>query len=555
MQSTGQGRFCCRFFSRGTRCSCFFRTLHAAAHELARAERVCACSAWGRALISLANSMILSAVIGCRATGSNFDPKGGNAASSHAAPMLARLRLPLSVQRSPCGLQSLVRRAHWRMASARPCLFLCPTLPSSTESAAGCRTLSLMDVCQSMGFDVHCATSARTPVDKAAALATRGVSVERVRGNHASFDAFVQRLDPALVVFDRFFTEEMFSWRVRRACPAAALVLDMQDIHSLRLQRQAAVARSWTGSVADVMRLELDMADATVSRELASALRSDLVLAVSPEEQRRMQQWGVPAGKLGVAPFFLNPASAAVPALTAQQQRTGFVFIGNMLHAPNADAVQWLRHEVWGEVRRCFTSHGAHPPDMHVYGANVTHAVQALHAPDIGFRVCGHAADQFATLQQHRVQLAPLRFGAGIKGKIADAWLCNTPTCTTSVGAEGMLASDRALPWGGRVADDAPALAVAAVQLYTNAQAWASAVHAGRALLRELYDERTWAGSLTATLLGLLDALADVRRRDGLGAMVWQQQLRSTEFQSRCIELKEALRTCDDPAVERPLAP
>src|SRR6185437_9590273 len=123
--------------------------------------------------------------------------------------------------------------------------------------------------------------------------------------------------------------------------------------------------------------------------------------------------------------------------------RNGFCSIGNFRHPPNFDALVWLKSELWPAIRRELP--GA---VMSCYGAYPTPQAKVLESPADGFWIRGPVDDAVAMLSRHRVALAPLRFGAGIKGKILDSWQAGLPVVTTPIGAEGMgWKPDK--PWGG----------------------------------------------------------------------------------------------------------
>jgi len=210
--------------------------------------------------------------------------------------------------------------------------------------------------------------------------------------------------------------------------------------------------------------------------------------------------------------------------------------VGRFQHPPNEDAFFWLRHEVWPRVRAACP--GA---VMHVYGSAARERHLAEHDPGAGFLVHGYAPSMEEALLRSRVLLAPLRYGAGIKGKIADAFAHGLPVATTPIGAEGMLRRGRQAPWGGSFeAQDATELAEAAVQLHEDRHVWQAASTAGQRLV----EERFAAGAVEDAMVGALE-----RRVEGLWRSreedVWQSVLqreesRSTEFMARYIEAKAA---------------
>eukprot|EP00947_MAST-08B_sp_MAST-8B-sp1_P006280 g6280.t1 len=196
---------------------------------------------------------------------------------------------------------------------------------------------------------------------------------------------------------------------------------------------------------------------------------------------------------------------------------------------------------------------------MRVFGAYPTAAVEALHDPARNFHVCGHAASLEGVLTEARVLLAPLRFGAGIKGKIVDAWRYGLPVVATEIGAEGMkigggrqgqggggggglgaAAEDRqqeheendaAAQWGGVITEaDAAAFAAAAVRLYSSQGLWDAAQRQARCLLRVLYDRDANLATVRAAVEATRADLPARRCADYASAMLWHHNARSTEF-------------------------
>ena len=101
--------------------------------------------------------------------------------------------------------------------------------------------------------------------------------------NCSSFDHFVQELNPSIVLFDRFMSEEQFGWRVAENCPDALRILDTEDLHCLRLARQKAVKENREFR-------EADLFSDTAKREIASIYRSDCTLMIATEEITILQQ-------------------------------------------------------------------------------------------------------------------------------------------------------------------------------------------------------------------------------------------------------------------------
>ena len=340
--------------------------------------------------------------------------------------------------------------------------------PEPRSSAAGGHMMQIIESFLQQGWHITFSSPAGVGEHKAD-LAALGIDEVSIALNNSSFDTFIRELAPDIVLFDRFMMEEQFGWRVEKHCPQALRVLETSDLQSLRDARhQQLKARlkhdtdpdDFSALFAPAPHAIFEhMADTDLAqRELAAIYRSDLNLMISDYEiDLLVEQFHVPNALLHLCPLMVD----GVPeTFVPYAQRQHFLSIGNFRHAPNWDAVLWMKTTVWPLIRQQL-------PDaqLHIYGAYTPPKATALHNPAQGFHVLNWAEDALAVMRQARVCLAPLRFGAGIKGKIADAMLCGTPNVTTPVGAEGMHGD---LPWAGAIATSASALAAAAVELYRN---------------------------------------------------------------------------------------
>ncbi|MBX9754158.1 MAG: glycosyltransferase family 4 protein, partial [Pseudomonadaceae bacterium] len=211
-------------------------------------------------------------------------------------------------------------------------------------------------------------------------------------------------------------------------------------------------------------------------------------------------------------------------------EREHFISIGNFRHAPNWDAVLWLKNSIWPLIRQQLPK-----AQLHIYGSYTPPKATALHNAAQGFQVLNWAPDALEVMRNARVCLAPLRFGAGIKGKIADALLCGTPNVTTPIGSEGMHGE---LPWPGQIASSAQAIADAAVQLYRDQAAWQQAQDAGWALLAARYERTHFAALLLARVAQCRANLAELRRNNFTGSMLRHHLHKSTQYMAQWIEAK-----------------
>lgn len=402
--------------------------------------------------------------------------------------------------------------------------------PEPTSSGAGVRMMELIRLALAQGWRLTFASPAATS-EYMVDLHQIGVETAEVALNDSSFDRFVATLDPDLVLFDRFMMEEQFGWRVERACPRALRIIETIDLHFLRDARHRAVKREQR--VVRHVEVEALLESEMALREIAAIYRADLSLLISEAELHLLSEtFGVPAALLHLCPFMFDETMIEPDSLPCEARRH-FMSIGNFRHAPNWDAVLWLKQTVWPLIRKEL-------PDaqLHLYGAYAPKKAMALHAPEEGFYLQGRTPDAMAVMKQARICLAPLRFGAGIKGKLADAMLAGTPSITTSVGAESMRGG---LPWGGVIADDAHDFAAAAVELYRDNEAWRQAQQHGYAIVRSLFDARRNGEALVGRIATLLNDLERHRRNNFTGAMLRHHHQRSTEYMSRWIEAKNHL--------------
>ena len=204
--------------------------------------------------------------------------------------------------------------------------------------------------------------------------------------------------------------------------------------------------------------------------------------------------------------------------------------IGNFRHAPNWDAVLWLKQQIWPLIRKQLPN-----AQIHIYGAYPPPKATDLHAPAQGFYVLGWAKDANQVMRQARVCLAPLRFGAGIKGKLAEAMLNGTPNVTTEVGAEAMAGG---LPWSGLVANSAQQIANGAVALYQDQALWHQCQQRGYAIIKAGYDRASLSQKLIDSVLNQLANLKQVRQNNFVGAMLRHHHHKSTQYMSQWIEAK-----------------
>ncbi|WP_281227928.1 glycosyltransferase [Flavobacterium aquiphilum] len=399
--------------------------------------------------------------------------------------------------------------------------------PEPNSSAAGGRMLQLIEQFQQQGFSITFASPAMDS-DFMVDLASLNVEKKSIALNCSSFDLFVKELNPAVVLFDRFMIEEQFGWRVAENCPDALRILDTEDLHCLRSARQKAFKAHRNFTVTDTLQEEV------AKREIASILRCDLSLIISEFEMELLKTtFKIDEKLLYYLPFLLEPISEnTFEKLPTFEKRSDFVFIGNFLHEPNWNAVQYLKETIWPLLKKQLPE-----ANLDVYGAYPSQKVLQLHKPKEGFNIKGRATDANEVVRNARIVLAPLRFGAGIKGKLIEAMQCGTPSITTSIGAESMQGN---LPWNGSITDDANKFAEAAAQLYQDKKLWTTAQHNGIAIINQRYSKGLFENDFAQKVQFLLVNLPQHRLDNFFGTLLQHHTLSSTKYMSRWIEAKNS---------------
>jgi glycosyltransferase involved in cell wall biosynthesis len=393
--------------------------------------------------------------------------------------------------------------------------------PEPNSSAAGGRMMQLIALFQNQGFAITFASPAQDS-DFMVNLADYDVDKVSIALNDSNFDLFIKELQPTVVVFDRFMIEEQFGWRVAEHCPNAVRVLDTEDLHCLRLARQNAFKANRNFDISDLRKEDV------AKREIASILRSDVALMVSEYEMEVLQSvFNIDPSLLYYLPllvttFDLNP----LPYI----QRQHFVFIGNFLHEPNWNAVQYLKETIWPIIRMQFPT-----AVVEIYGAYPSQKVFQLHNEKEGFLIKGRAESAKEIISNARVLLAPIRFGAGIKGKLLEAMEYGTPSVTTSIGAESMHAD---LDWNGSFEDDPQEFANASVRLYQDEIFWKQSQQNGFSIIKQRYMTALFEDQFETTLTYLQSNLEKHRNHNFIGQMLMHHTLQSTKYLSRWIEEK-----------------
>ncbi len=405
-------------------------------------------------------------------------------------------------------------------------LVIASVWPEPNSSAAGSRMLQLLQLFTTQGWNITFAATAAFS-EQMADIESLGISLKKVLINDASFDTFITTLQPTIVLYDRFMIEEQFGWRVTKHCPNAMTILNTEDLHSLRKVRHEIFKKNKKFTTNTYLLHD------TTKREIACIYRCDLTLMISDAEiQLLTETLSIPHHLIHYIPLLYDPIDESTTVnWPCYKDRKHFITIGNFRHAPNWQSVLHLQKDIWPIIRKQLPD-----AEIHIYGAYPPPKATQLHQPNRGFHIKGWTTDSLAVMQQARVCLAPIQFGAGIKGKLIEAMRCGTPSITTDIGAEGI--APPTTTWSGRIENDTTAIANAAIQLYTDPDIWHTAQQRGVEIINSRFQKKLFEPSLISRIETIAADLPAHRSKNFIGSLLQHHTLRSTEYMSRWIEEK-----------------
>lgn len=411
------------------------------------------------------------------------------------------------------------------MNSTKKLLIIGFVWPEPNSSAAGGRMMQLISIFKQNGFKITFVSAAQDS-DFMIDLSEFDVEKKSIELNNSSFDDFIIELNPDVVLFDRFMIEEQFGWRVAENCPKAIRLLDTEDLHCLRTARQKAFKENRSFELQDLLSEEV------AKREIASILRCDLSYIISEFEMKILKDvFKIDSALLQYLPFLVEEiAEEDLLKLPSFKIRKNFVFIGNFLHEPNWNTVQYLKEAIWSLIKKDFPK-----AVLEVYGAYPSQKVLQLHQPKDGFFIMGRVEDANEIVKKSRVVLAPIRFGAGLKGKLLEAMQCGTPSVTSTIGSEAMNGD---LPWNGFIQDNPNEFARKAISLYQDENLWIQSQKNGIAIINECYLKDKYSEKLINRVNLLLNDSETHRLHNFMGSLLQHHTLKSTKYMAKWIEAK-----------------
>jgi hypothetical protein len=343
------------------------------------------------------------------------------------------------------------------------------TVPTPDRDAGSNVILEHMRLLQSLGYAItFLPANLDAPSPYAEALAEAGIELV-AHPFTAGLEHLIALRGPsfALAYVHRVTVAEQAMPLLRRYAPQARILFNNADLHFLRLQREAEL----TGSAALAQEAE-DMR----GRELRAFAEADAALVCNSQEMDLLAD-ELPDARMVYLPWVIGPRGRSAAGFA---ERHGIMFLGGFAHRPNADAVIWFVTTVMPLLRPLLPG-----VVLHVYGHGMPEAVRALAGPDVAIE--GSIAELAEAFARHRVSIAPLRFGAGFKGKLAESLAHGVPVVASSVAVEGSgLIGDEHL----LVADGAGPFALAVVRLYQTPALWQQLAEEGNRFALAAFSER-----------------------------------------------------------------
>lgn len=299
------------------------------------------------------------------------------------------------------------------------------------------------------------------------ALRRRGIRVRAADETHDTFETLMEEAaDASIVMLSRFPVANDIPDKLRKTHQNTKIIFNTVDLHFLREERAARLANDdhAIAAAAETKRLELGI-----------MRQCDATLVVSAAERELLASEGLASSVHHIA----IPRVARRPD-TDFEQRDGIIFVGSFDHQPNRDAVTYLLDQVWPLVRQ-----ERRDLKLTIVGSNVTPELKARHDPEVGVHVVGYVADLEPVLAKARVSIAPLRYGAGVKGKVVSSLMHGLPCVMTRIASEGLdLRDDEDC----LIADTPWALARALIRLHEDPVLWQRLAINGYAAVAERHD-------------------------------------------------------------------
>ena len=355
----------------------------------------------------------------------------------------------------------------------RIALFIDALYPRPDQDSGLLDQIGFMRIFQQMGYEVHFASvlefgvsfvgDSRPYLEQLKAIGVKCVTADEYDFLESYMFLNNDRIEVVFGSRVNFGGTQLAA--ARRLCPKARTIFNTVDLHFVREEREATLAND---------QAKREQADATRAKELGLAAEADATIVVSKTEKLLLADL-VPSANVIFVPLIREFSNSAIPPF---EERQGIAFIGGFLHKPNVDALENFLSWIWPSVH-------ARRPDIRfsVIGSNMPEEMKARHDPGVDF--LGFVAELEPKLAEVRLTVAPLRYGAGAKGKLVSSLGQGVPSVISPVAAEGMGLVDRR---DVLIEDLTEVFADRIVELYDDKVLWTTLSNNGLDFVRKNYS-------------------------------------------------------------------
>jgi GT2 family glycosyltransferase/glycosyltransferase involved in cell wall biosynthesis len=426
---------------------------------------------------------------------------------------------PGQVSAEECQTYLAKWRGHSEKAEENNVLVIDPTLPWFDRASGSLRLMHILLSFRRLGYHVTLISSDSRYAEQYVPI-LRQHGIEVYAGDPAALEARgaavigpyldVPRILAArkyrIVVASFWESAEYYLPLIRQYAPAAHVAVDSVDVHYVRELREAELAGDPALTEAAERRKE---------RELAVYRSADSAWVVTAQDRNALEKESV-----GVPVEIVPNIHATVQASKTYFDTSGLLFIGNFNHRPNIDGILYFIKEIFPYVLRDLPA-----IRCTIVGNNPPPELKSLESKNV--EVLGHVPDIGPILAKARISICPLRYGAGMKGKVGEALSWGIPVVTTTIGAEGMDLKDGE---DALIADAPREFAKSIVKGYLDIDLWEKLSLAGKKKV-----ERCWSPDVISR------QLADILKRGGRSkelpaASIIIVTYNGLEFTRQCIE-------------------
>ena len=375
------------------------------------------------------------------------------------------------------------------VARRRRALLLDDVFPDPERDSGSIDIVNLAEALRDEGFEVVFLASHEHDllVPGRTVLAGRGIrTLDASDGVDANAYLAAHGRAFDLIVLNRAYAGGRFFEDARRTAPASIVVFNTVDLHWLRVEREAALTGK-PGLLAASADLKL--------RETHLARLCDAVLVVSEAERHALETEVTDALVLS-----LPLARPVVPPLASFRERDGIGFVGGFKHLPNVDGLEWFIREIWPIIEQ-------QRPGLRLSVAGADRPAALLDGVPGRIEPAGHVPDLASWFETLRVTVAPLRYGAGVKGKVISSLAAGVPCVGTEVAFEGTTFGDG---FCGETANDPERFAKHVIGVHDDEQRWTRLSRDAVGEIASHYAISAWRARLHDLLwvLGLTDTPA-----------------------------------------------